>query len=106
MTVSGTDLSMVRGDSEILNIMCSEAPFEEGDSIKLTVRQSVDSDIVIQKTVTDFDDGMAVIEFDPGDTSGLDFGDYVYDIQLTRADGKVTTIIKVSQFRIEEEVTY
>lgn len=108
MTVNGTNLSMVRGDSESITVRCSAAPFETGDTVTMTVRPDVDSSIVLQKSVTEFDDdGAAVIAIDPADTEGLDMDtDYVYDIQVVRSDGTVTTIIKPSTFTVEEEVTY
>lgn len=106
MTIKGTNISMVRGDSETLTVTCSE-PFSARDSVTLTVREDVESPIVFQKTVTAFGpEGEAVIDFDHEDTEGLDFGNYVYDIQLTRADGTVTTLVKVSRLTLEEEVTY
>ncbi|MBQ7737039.1 MAG: hypothetical protein IJT62_04315 [Oscillospiraceae bacterium] len=106
MVINGTNISMVRGDSETLTVTCSE-PFAAGDAVTLTVREDVESPIALQKTVTVFGDyGEAVIEIQHEDTEGLDFGNYVYDIQLTRADGTVTTLVKVSRFTLEEEVTY
>lgn len=111
MKVKGSNLSMTRGDSESITVKCSEngaaVPFESGDTVTFTVREDVESSIALQKTVTAFDEnGWAVIALLPGDTEGMDFGSYVYDIQLTRADGTVTTIVTVSDFELTEEVTY
>ena len=50
--------------------------------------------------------GEAVIALHPEDTASMAFGDYVYDIQLTRAVGTVTTLVTPSRFRLTEEVTY
>ena len=106
MTITGTNISMTRGDSESVTVTCS-VPFDTGDTVYLTVREDVESPIAMQKIVDTFGgDGQAVIGIEPADTEGLDFGDYVYDIQLTRADGTVTTLVKVSKFTLEEEVTY
>lgn len=107
MTVKGTNISMTRGDSETLTVTCPEDPFTKGDRLTMTVRESVDSAVVLRKEVTAFDGtGEAVFVLRPEDTDPLDFGDYVYDIQLDRADGTVTTLVKVSKFTVEEEVTY
>lgn len=105
MTVSGTKLAMVRGDSESITVQCSPS-FEEGDVVTFTMRKDIEEPIALQKVVSEFDSGKAYIIFRPADTSGLDFDDYVYDIQLTKADGTVTTIIEPSVFKIKEEVTY
>jgi len=105
MTVKGKKLSMVRGDSESITVQCSEL-FGEGDIVTFTVRQSPEDPIALQKTAREFPGGEAVIGIDPADTAGLDFGDYVYDIQWTRSDGTVTTIIEPERFTLREEVTY
>jgi hypothetical protein len=107
ITSSGNKLNiaMTRGDSESITISCS-IPFTTGDAVYLTVRDSVEGSIQLQKIITEFESGKAIIRFAPGDTSGLDFGDYVYDIQLVRFGGIVTTPIDVSRFRLKEEVTY
>ena len=38
------------------------------------------------------------------DTKNLDFGTYVYDLQITFADGTVDTFISKSILKLEEEV--
>lgn len=107
MTVSGTDLSMTRGDTESITVKCTSDPFVTGDTVTMTVREDVESAIVLQKVITAFDSGNAVIPIYPADTSGLEMDtEYVYDIQVVRANGTVTTLIKPSKFNIEEEVTY
>ena len=95
MTVNGTKLAMTRGDSESIKVTCSEL-FHPGDEITLTVRQSPEDPVALQKTVTEFPDGEAVIGIDPEDTAGLDFGDYVYDVQWTRGDGTVHSLYPVA----------
>lgn len=106
MTVNGTKLAMVRGDSESITVQCTPS-FVIGDIITFTVRKTVTDPIVIQKTVSTFDnEGKALIIISPGDTESLDFDDYVYDIQLTSHTGAIMTIIEPSRFRIKEEVTY
>ena len=106
MTIRGTKISMTRGDSETVTVTCS-VPFAAGDTVTLTMREDVESEIAMQKVVTDFGAaGEAVIVIEPEDTEALDFGDYVYDLELRRADGTVTTLVKPSVFTLTEEVTY
>ena len=109
------NISMTRGDSESITVRCYEKtdggesvflPIEDGDTVYLTVRPDAEGEIVLQKVIEDFPDGAAVIPFAAEDTAGLDFGDYVYDVQWTRGDGTVTTVIEPSRFRLKEEVTY
>jgi len=106
LKIKGTNISMTRGDSESITVRCSE-PFAAGDTVTMTVREDVESEIVLQKNATSFDEnGAAVLAIEPGDTEGLEFGDYVYDIQIRWADGTVATVLPVSRFHLEGEVTY
>ena len=112
MKVSGTDLSMIRGDSESIILSLKKdgdiIPFNQGDTVYFTVKQSSGTEkIMLQKIITEFDeDGNCIIEIEPEDTKELSFRSYVYDIQLTDSNGRVTTIIPCSKFAIEAEVTY
>ena len=53
-----------------------------------------------------FVDGQALITIHPQDTNHLRFTSYVYDIQLTKENGSVKTIITPSHLTITGEVTY
>ena len=106
MTITGTNISMTRGDTESITVRCSDR-FLLGDTVYMTVREDAESPIRFQKAVADFNsNGEAVIRIEHGDTEGMDFGDYAYDIQVTRADGTVTTLVKPSRFTLTEEITY
>ena len=106
MILKGTNISMTRGDTESLTVRCS-APFREGDMVYFTVRADPESPIVFQKIVYQFGSaGEAVIVIDHEDTDGLDFGDYRYDVQVTRSSGTVTTLVKPARFTLTEEITY
>lgn len=112
MKVSGTDLSMIRGDSESIVLSLKKdgniIPFNQGDTVYFTVKESSATEkIALQKIITEFnEDGTCIIEIEPEDTKRLSFRSYVYDIQLTDSNGRVTTIIPCSKFVITEEVTY
>ena len=104
-------IAMTRGDSESLSVQCTSDPYSTGDVITFTVRDGAEGDILLQKVVDTFTDGVAVIGIEPGDTANIDFGDYVYDIQHTDAYGNVLTIIppkpgNLPKFKLTEEATY
>ena len=106
MKMTGTNISMIRGDSETLTIRCSE-PFVHGDTVYMTVRESAESGVEFQERVTAFgDEGEAVIGISHDDTKNMAFGSYFYDVQVTRADGRVKTLIPKSRLVLEEEITY
>lgn len=105
MEITGTNIRMVRGDSESIGIKISGYTLTEGDFIEFTVRKYIGSPIFIYKKESNFVDNSISVNIYPEDTNNLDFGDYIYDIQLTYG-GSVKTIIRPSRFTIGEEVTY
>lgn len=112
MKVNGSDLTMIRGDSEtiVLSLKRDDViiPFNQGDTVYFTVKRIYDTeDLALQKIITEFnEDGNCIIEIEPKDTKKLEFRSYVYDIQLTDSNGRVTTIIPCSKFVVGGEVTY
>lgn len=112
MRVVGTTLTMPQGDSETLKISCADSdgvaiPFVTGDTIYFSVKTKLsDTAYAFQKIVTTFTDGSAIIYINPSDTESLSYNkDYLYDIQLTRADGTITTLVTTSKIRFEGVVT-
>lgn len=112
MKVQGTNISMIRGDSEAIKVSCRNESgvvfhFAEGDTVYFTVKKSTHTEEkILQKIVTEFIEGVALITIFPKDTRELKTGVYYYDIQLNRANGQVKTIIPPSMFTINAEVTY
>ena len=112
MKIKGTNISMTRGDSEAIKVAVKDTlgnviPLVTGDTIYFTVRETMlNKTKIIEKIITEFDDGKALITIDPQDTNDLNFVSYVYDIQLTKENGTVKTIITPSRFMITGEVTY
>ena len=112
MKVDGNNITMTRGDSETISIFCRNedltiVPLVTGDKIYFTVKTNVHEVIIIlQKIITIFTDGKAIVIIAPLDTKELKFKSYVYDVQLTKADGTVSTIIPPSKFIIGGEATY
>ena len=110
MKVNGTNISMIRGDSETITVLCKDqygtlVDLIDGDTVRFTIKENINTEIkTLQKTVTTFPDGIAVITIVPADTKTLKFKEYVYDVQLTRADQSVITIVPPSKFKIEVSV--
>lgn len=107
-SISGTDITLTRGDSLLLQIDITRdsEPYTpaEGDSIRFAMKQKYkdpDSAVKIVKTIpTD----TLILEIEPEDTKDLLMGKtYVYDIQLTDANGRVDTFIN-GNFTIDNEV--
>lgn len=57
--------------------------------------------LFLQKII---DNETLMLRIDPEDTKKMSFGKYKYDIQLTRADGRVDTFITEADLIIGKEV--
>lgn len=105
-------INLTRGDSDSIEIVMQDEDgaqinFTTGDTVYFTVKTDDSTATkILQKVITSFTDGKAVINIVPSDTSSLQYGAYLYDIQWNRADGTVTTIITPSLFVVGPEVTY
>ena len=112
MEVTGTNLAMIQGDSESLTITRKNRegnmiPFEEGDRVFMTVKSDpTQAEFIFQKVVTSFQEGRAIIEIQPEDTQNIEPQAYQYDIQLTTAAGRVTTLVKPSRLTIRMGITW
>ena len=108
-SVKKTTITLTRGDTFKAQISLTDAegnPYvpQEGDSIRFAVKKDYkdpDRKVLIVKEVPL--DTM-ILTLDPEDTKEMDFGEYVYDIQLTNSAGEVDTFIDKSIFILTEEV--
>lgn len=100
-------IELTRGDTARFSVDIND---DEGqvytmrsdDELVFTVKDDIDDiEPVIQKIVT----GDNTIHIKPEDTSELDFGSYIYDVELRMENGDVYTIIEKNTFKLREEVT-
>ena len=111
MIITGTNMSMVRGDTEAFTVACTEdgvtRAFVTGDTVYFTVKKTVsDTEKTLQKVITSFIDGKALIDISSADTKTLDTKVYVYDIQIVFSNGTKKTVVGPSVFELTSEVTY
>lgn len=103
--ISNNEITLTRGDSAEFDIELSSCDGEayeaqEGDIIEFTVKENVySSEALIHKK------GNKII-IAPEDTAKMSYKEYVYDVQVTFADGTVDTVIPPSKFKITSEVTF
>ena len=72
------------------------------DTVTMTIKKTtLDAAPCVQIIVP----GGEVFHIKPEDTKEMAFGKYVYDVQLTMADGDVYTIIPLATFDLQKEVT-
>lgn len=103
--INGYEITLTRGDSaefniELLNADGNSYDIQESDTIEFTVKKNVYSTNTLIHKVGSH------ITIEPHDTTGMSYGDYVYDVQVTFGDGSVDTVIPPSRFRIMSEVTF
>lgn len=105
--VKGKSISLTRGDTFYCKLQIQQLddiPYEPqpGDVIRFAVkRQIADAEPVILKYIPI---ETMVLKIEPEETKHLPFGNYVYDMELTKANGDVDTFITESSFTITKEV--
>ena len=106
-SMKGTTITLTRGDTFIAQIELTDPngnPYTpvEGDIITFAAKRSYnDAAALIFKEIPI--DTLKLV-LDPEDTKSLDFGQYVYDIQIVFATGAVDTFITKAKLIITEEV--
>lgn len=103
---SRKNIKIIKGDTAIFDITLKNYTFVEGDKVYFTVKYSVDdTENIIQKVITTFNDNKAKIILSKEDTN-IDTGTYLYDIQCSLADGRVDTIVVPSKFEVLGGITH
>ena len=113
-SVKKNKITLTRGDTlrVKVNIIKNEELYipEDGDRVRFALKHPEllpdgsdykDVDPIITK---DIPINTMILELQPLDTKGLAFGKYVYDVEITFADGTVDTFITASPFVLSEEV--
>lgn len=106
-SVSGNTITLTRGDTFIalVSIMDSDGyPYTpaEGDKVRFAMKSAYSDPVPV--LFKDIPIDTMLLEISPDDTSDLPMGKkYVYDIELTKANGVVDTFIK-GKLNLTEEV--
>ena len=99
------NIELTRGDTGFFTIALKNSNGEDyepqpGDTLRFAMSKSYGGDPLILKQIPI---STLILELEPQDTSGLNFGKYVYDVEFTDAAGHVSTII-LGNFTITKEV--
>lgn len=88
-------ITLIRGDTLKMqvNIFIDKQPYTPvtGDVVRFAMKQSMSSSKVLIHKEIPID--TLILHLQPSDTKRLAFGDYVYDIEITFANGDVDTFI-------------
>ncbi len=105
LKIKGTDILLTRGDTARITLKVSRdgKPYDfSADTVRFSVKKDTASpDFIIRKTAVD-----GIIHIAPADTAALEYGNYVYDVELTTAGGDVCTVVPPSRFTVGPEVTW
>lgn len=107
--IDGKNIFLTRGDTFRALITIKDTSGHDytpsaTDRIRFKVKKNYfdpDSETIINKSINV---NTMILQLNPADTSGIDFGIYKYDIQLTTAAGLVDTIIPRGELHILEEL--
>lgn len=107
---------LTKGDTAYLTIeLSNEDVFSVGDIVIFSLKRKLkdDAEYALQKEITVTEEANTLqIKIEPTDTEQLSYGNYYYDVQLTRkSSGDIFTIITpdenepITNFRLLKEVT-
>ncbi len=109
MTVSmkRNTIIMTRGDTANIQLNLTDSNGgayvpNDGDVIRFAAKKAYTDENVAFSIIVPND--TLILKIEPRHTKNLDFGKYVYDIQITYANGDVNTFITKQTLQIEEEV--
>ena len=110
--IKDTNITLTRGDSANIRVGLfrkdpetgARQPYEpqEGDIVRFAMKRDYEeaTPLILKEIPAE----TMILSLDPEDTKNLDFGSYVYDIEITFADGAVNTFIDRAKFKLTEEV--
>ena len=103
-------IAIVRGTTNTFEITVTDADGNlytagDGESLVFGVKKSPkDEDYTFKKTAVTGENGAYSVKVEPGDTEGLDFGRYFYDVGL-QSGTDFFNVIPCSPFDICENIT-
>ena len=105
--IDGTTITLTKGDSFYAEITIKTAAGsvytpQAGDSVRFALKRFyIDAQPLILKQIpTD----TLLLYLTPEETKALAVGEYVYDVELTKANGDVDTFIHEAKFIVAYEV--
>lgn len=106
VNINGTTITMTKGDSLAVQLhltMNGEAYFpQDNDVIRFAMKKRyTDDEPLIYKIIPN---DTLILKLESEDTKNLAVSQYIYDIQITYANGDVNTFITEARFILRPEV--
>jgi hypothetical protein len=101
--ITGTTITLTRGDTFEALVSATKRDGTQyipvaGDTIRFAMKENYDDPRPL--LVKDIPIDTMMLTLEPQDTADLNFGKYVYDIQLTKANGKLDCDIYEGEYNI------
>ena len=113
-SIKKNKITLTRGDTlrVKVEIIKNEEPYtpEDGDRVRFALKHPTmlpdgsDYSDVDPLIIKEIPIDTMILELEPADTKSFAFGKYIYDIEITFADGTVDTFITAAPFVLSEEV--
>ena len=104
--IDGAEITLTRGDTFKTNIRIENQDEvyqpHDGDIVRFAMKKKYKDENPLLVKILDNED--LLLELTPEDTKSLNYGDYVYDIEITLSNGEVYTFIDKATLRLTEEV--
>lgn len=99
-------MSIVAKDTGDFVFVVDNYILDNGDIVYFTVNTELEKENpVLQKKITEFTNGKAIIHLTSKETD-LKVGNYLYDIEVDTADGRVDTVVGPAKFKVVGGVKY
>lgn len=102
LLIMNNKISLTRGDTARINISLDGYELQEGDKLLFTVKKTVNDAKECFQIITETNS----IKINPTHTNDMSYGEYVYDVQLSMANGDIYTVVSPTKIKITEEVTW
>ena len=102
------NIELTRGDTGLFTVYLVDEnrdPYtpSQGSSMRFAMSKKYGSSRSECIIVKDIPIDTMTLEIEPDDTKDVPFGDYLYDIELTDASGRVSTVV-MAKFKVTKEV--
>ena len=106
-SILDTKITLTRGDTFKTVIVIKNQDgvvyqLQDGDVVRFAMKKKYKDEKPLLVKILDNED--LLLELTPEDTKNLNYGDYVYDIEITLSNGEVYTFIDKATLRLTEEV--
>lgn len=108
VSIDNNKITLTRGDTLKVKFDLTDDngdTFEpqDGDVVKFGVKTDYEAEtpFLIEKIIPN---NTQILHIEPSDTKELEYGSYVWDCQITFANGDVNTFITKGKFKVTEEV--